>query len=101
LNCTIAPLLLQPLVENAVTHGVAHLTEGGIITIAAKRNGNHLDVTVENPVDPDRSPKRAGGLGLANVRQRLDTLFGRDAALHTAQQNGTFRAELQIPIGDG
>ncbi len=53
-GCAVPPLLLQPLVENAVIHGVAQLVDGGTIRMTAHRNGQTLIVTVENPCDPDR-----------------------------------------------
>ncbi len=67
-SCLIAPLLLQPIVENAVTHGIAHVLAGGTVTISVSRSDALLTIVVENPCDPDR-PRRTGtGLGLANVR---------------------------------
>jgi sensor histidine kinase YesM len=79
--CLVPPLLLQPIVENAVTHGVAHVLAGGTIRIALSRNAGTLTMVVENPCDPDR-PRRTGtGLGLANVRARLRALYGDDARI--------------------
>src|SRR5213083_2868628 len=56
--CGVPPLMLQPLVENAVTHGVAHVIEGGTIAISARRHGSLLSIAIENPCDPDRPPGR-------------------------------------------
>jgi hypothetical protein len=95
--CLVPPLLLQPLVENAVTHGIAHLIDGGRISVSATRSGSVLRIAAENPCDPDR-PRRAGtGLGLANVRQRLRSLHGSDASLAAGEDNGTWRVELTMP----
>ena len=94
----VPPLLLQPLVENAVTHGIAHVLHGGTIRIAATRGVASLAVTVDNPCDPDRPSGRGAGLGLRNVRERLRTLFGTEAALHTEETEGRFRARLEIPV---
>src|SRR6185436_9290533 len=74
--CLVPPLLLQPLVENAVVHGVAQLVEGGAIRIAASRAGSTLTITLENPCDPDRQRTRGVGLGLELLRRRLTTQFG-------------------------
>jgi hypothetical protein len=95
--CGVPPLLLQPLVENAVTHGIAHLLEGGAVTIRAERRGGRLHVTVENPCDPDRPRKRGAGIGLDNVRRRLDTTFAHDAAAHATEENGRFIVDLVMP----
>ena len=97
-SALIPPLLLQPIVENAVTHGIAHVLEGGTVTITASRSEALLTVVVENPCDPDR-PRRTGtGLGLANVRGRLAALHGNEARLQTSEVDGMWRSELVVPI---
>lgn len=99
--CAIPPLLLQPIVENAVTHGIAHLIEGGTIRVSAERNGAWLHIVVENPCDADR-PKRGGaGVGLANVRARLRATHGGDAALLAGERNDTWRVEVTLPAATG
>src|SRR4051794_28879357 len=76
--CEVPPLLLQPLVENAVTHGVAHLLDGGIVRVRAERRAGSLVIQVENPSDPERPEGRGTGLGLRNVRQRLHSVYADD-----------------------
>jgi LytS/YehU family sensor histidine kinase len=95
--CEIPPLLLQPIVENAVTHGIAGLVDGGTIAIRTLRNGSRLAIDVENPCDPDRRPGRGTGVGLVNVKRRLDAAFGGDAWLKSSEQNGRFKVELSLP----
>ena len=68
-TCLVPPLLLQPLVENAVTHGIAHLLERGTIRIAASRTPARLSIVVENPCDPDRPRGTGAGVGVSNVRE--------------------------------
>jgi signal transduction histidine kinase len=96
-DCRIAPLLLQPLVENAVTHGIAHVLEGGTITLAATREGSSLRILVENPCDADRPRGSGTGVGLANVRSRLRALHGVDAWLEAEEAGGVWRARLTMP----
>lgn len=96
--CEVPPLLLQPLVENAVTHGVAHLLEGGTVRIRAERRVASLVVTVDNPCDPDRPAGRGTGLGLRNVRARLESLYGNDALLRTDEADGRFLVRLEMPL---
>ncbi len=93
----VPPLLLQPLVENAVTHGVAHLLEGGTVRIQADRRVASLVITVDNPCDPDRPAGRGTGLGLRNVRERLERAYGSDALLTTEERDGRFSVRLEIP----
>jgi hypothetical protein len=95
--CLVPPLLLQPLVENAITHGVAQLVEGGTIRMAAVRSGPLLTITLENPCDPDRSHTRGVGLGLELLRKRLTTQFGIYEAVHAAEESGRFRVEVRMP----
>src|SRR5207245_3163937 len=61
--CLLPPLLLQPLVENAVKHGIASLPEGGEIRLAAERQNGRLAIVVENSWDPEAPPRRYGGMG--------------------------------------
>jgi LytS/YehU family sensor histidine kinase len=97
-ECLVPPLLLQPLVENAVVHGVAQLVDGGTIRMAANRDGATLTITLENPCDPDRARTRGVGLGLELLRKRLTTQFGAYDAVHADERSGRFRVEVRIPI---
>jgi two-component system sensor histidine kinase AlgZ len=99
--CLVPPLLLLPLVENAVTHGIAHMLSGGTVSVTASRLGGRVQVRVENPCDPDR-PRRAGpGVGLANVRARLLTLHGHDARFAAGETDGIYRVEITLPVTTG
>jgi hypothetical protein len=97
IECLVPPLLLQPLVENAVVHGIAQLVEGGTITMAASRTGSTVTITLENPCDPDRSRTRGVGLGLDLLKRRLTTQFGAYDAVHADEHAGRFRVEVRIP----
>jgi two-component system sensor histidine kinase AlgZ len=93
----VPPLVLQPLVENAVTHGIAQMLDGGTVVLEARSDGEHLRVTIENPVDADGPHRKGTGIGLANVRRRLDALYGREAVLRHQARGDSFRVELEIP----
>mgnify|MGYP001419189010 CR=1 FL=1 len=97
LACQVPPLLLQPLVENAIKHGIQDCLEGGILRIEARRDGPLLRVVVENPVDDDAPLRRGEGVGLENVRRRLDVFGARDAQLSAARTGGRFRVTLTLP----
>ncbi len=98
LDCEVPPLILQPLVENAVRHGVAHLLEGGTVKVAAHAGDHHLRLMVTNRCDPDRPNTRAEGIGLDNVRRRLDASFARDAELVIDERPDRFQAEVIMPL---
>jgi LytS/YehU family sensor histidine kinase len=95
--CLVPPMLLQPLVENAVKHGIGQLIGPGLIRIRAVRAGSLLRIEVENDVDPDAAPARGTGLGLENVRRRLAAAYGIDASAHWSRDADIFRVELALP----
>src|SRR5229473_2955536 len=95
--CLLPPLLLQPLVENAVKHGIASLPEGGDVRLAAQRQNGRLAILVENSWDPEAPPRRSGGLGLKNVQQRLEARYGKDANLRVNTEGERFQVTLSIP----
>jgi two-component system, LytTR family, sensor histidine kinase AlgZ len=96
-RCHVPPLVLQPLVENAVTHGIAGLIDGGVIRLDVARQRDRLSIAIENPRDADSSTPTRRGVGLDNVRQRLTTMFGADARLETRTDAERFRVEVAIP----
>jgi signal transduction histidine kinase len=97
--CPVPPLVLQPLVENAVTHGVAQMLEGGEIRIEAERRGPELRIAVVNPRDSDAPRRKGTGIGLQNVRRRLLALHGDAAEVRVVPGDSTFRVELRLPAG--
>ncbi len=96
-GCLVPPLLLQPLVENAVKHGIATLLDGGLIRMEARRSKRALRIVIENDADEDAPRLNAGGVGLANVRARLAARYGEDAHCHTEPNGSRFRAEILLP----
>ena len=96
-DCLVPPLIMQPLIENAVHHGIAHMLNGGTITIEASWRGSVLHVRIENPVDPDRPRSHKGGLGLDNVSKRLRAVYKDDAQLQTEESSGIFHINLWLP----
>lgn len=97
LTLGVPPLLLQPLVENAVHHGIAHLVEGGEVKVAARRREQLVELTVENPCDPDRPASRGAGVGLANVRARVDALFGHRGRVEVDSRPDRYLVTLLVP----
>ncbi|MDT8068858.1 MAG: histidine kinase [Terriglobia bacterium] len=98
LDCIVPPLLLQPLVENAVTHGISALPEGGWIRLnIAQPSPETLHVEVENTFDPDAPARRKSGLGLKIVQQRLEARYGTRAAFAVVRDNSHFRVTMDFP----
>jgi two-component system sensor histidine kinase AlgZ len=97
MSCLLPPLLLQPLVENAVKHGIAGLPEGGEIRLEAQRQNGRLAILVENSWDPEAPPRRSGGLGLKNVQYRLEARYGKDASLRVNTEGELFQVSLDLP----
>jgi LytS/YehU family sensor histidine kinase len=96
-TCMLPPLLLQPLVENAIIHGIAHLPAGGTVRLSAECSGGQLHLEIENSVDPDAPAPRKGGRGLTNVRQRLEARYGKDASMKTTAEEEFFRVSISLP----
>lgn len=95
-------LILQPLVENAVHHGVSRLRARGGITVAIHREGARLVIDVENPVPPEDAPKREStGVALENIAQRLKLIYGDTATLEQGPERTktgpVYRARIQVP----
>jgi hypothetical protein len=96
-DCEVPPLVLQPLVENAIRHGIATLVDGGTVRVEGKLQDGMLAVAVENGFDPDSPAPRRHGHGLRNVRHRLETRFGTAAQLSARATHNRFRAEMRFP----
>jgi hypothetical protein len=97
LHMPLPSFALQPLVENAVRHGVAMLPEGGKIEISATAAGNSMEVRIRNDAPKSSTPRREG-IGLGSLRERLKGLYG-DAGRLTAgpQPDGSFEVRLHVP----
>ncbi|HYI40487.1 MAG TPA: histidine kinase [Allosphingosinicella sp.] len=97
----VPPLILQPLVENAIKHAVARTAEPVRLTVAAREEDSRLILTVENdrgPSDPAAS-EQGTGVGLVNVCERLAARFGAEAACdHGPLPDGGWRVTLSMPL---
>ena len=102
--CLVPPMIIQPLVENAVKHGICNLPEGGLVRISAWRAGSILHIRVDNPVDADMPQQAASshqgssaGIGLANVRQRLAGAYKHDASIRWGRHDNNFNVDIAMP----
>jgi len=96
-DCPVPPLLLQPLVENAVRHGIAQLVEGGTLRIIVRREADGVAISVSNPRDPELSGGRGAGLGLENVRGRLKALHGGKARIDAQASPADYQVQIFLP----
>jgi two-component system sensor histidine kinase AlgZ len=93
----VPPLVLQPLVENAVRHGVEHALGGGRVEVKASARGGHAVVLVSNTLGDE--PSRPGrGMALANVRERLRLLHDMAAQCDAWREGGRFHARIVVPM---
>lgn len=95
----VPPLSIQPLLENAVYHGIQPLPDGGCVRLALHEHADSLIVEVANHPLPADAPAHNGGAGiaLANIRDRLQAIYGARAALGTGSDGDRYVARLVIP----
>jgi two-component system, LytTR family, sensor histidine kinase AlgZ len=100
-RCQIPALLLQPLLENAVSHGIAPMADGGQIRLQAQVQDGRLGIVVENDRDDEAPPRRKSGVGLKNVRSRLEARYGKDATFRIEPGEDRFRVSMTLPAEYG
>jgi two-component system, LytTR family, sensor kinase len=105
LNALLPPLILQPIVENAIRHGIESQAGFGRIAIYAGRNGNQLKLSVSDngkkPFDSSIRENKRHGIGLANTRARLQQLYGKEQSLSIVNGDlGGWTVEIKIPFSN-
>lgn len=98
-GAAIPPFLLQPLVENALRHGIARRSDAGTVEVRARREGNQLVLIVrDDGPGLSATPDTETGVGLANTRARLAALYGAEATLHVENaEGGGAQATVRLP----
>jgi LytS/YehU family sensor histidine kinase len=94
----IPPLLVQPLVENAIKYGLYGILGEVKISLRFQKDGNYLLVGVDNPYDGQESAQGGTGFGLSSVERRLFLIYGRTDLLEKSASNGLFSVYLKIPV---
>jgi two-component system sensor histidine kinase AlgZ len=92
-------LLLQPLVENAVYHGLSQLPAGGLVEIAVELEGGEVRVTVRNPVPERHRPAPGNRMALNNIQQRVQAIYGANARVTAGREGDHFVVTLAYAPG--
>ena len=97
LETQIPPLMLQPLIENAVYHGIEPLPEGGVIRIAFTRHGDELRIEIANPTGAGSDSSAGNRMALANIRERLALYYDLEARLDIEQGGADYLVRITLP----
>lgn len=101
MHAAMPSLTIQPLLENAIYHGIELLPEGGEVTVTGKQVGEHLEVTMSNPVAPSGERRGEGNkMALANIRQRFELAYDNDATVVVDDSEDRFAITLRFPAQD-
>jgi two-component system, LytTR family, sensor kinase len=97
LSASLPVMLLQPLYENAIKHGVYESSEMVTIKTNVAFTDNFIELTISNDFDPEASPAKGTGTGLLNVSRRLELLYGKRASIRTDKLDNVFTVKIYIP----
>jgi len=98
MRALIPSLTIQPLLENAIYHGIELLPDGGEVVVAGRRDGKALEISMSNPVAPagDRG-RRGNRMAMSNIRQRFDLAYGSRASVDVDDGDERFTVTLRFP----
>ena len=100
-DALVPPLVLQPLLENAVYHGIEPRVEPGLITIRLRRERDRVRVVLRNPYRPENDHHAGNHMALANIRERLALHFDAEASIKTIAGNETYEVHIVMPYVTG
>ncbi len=99
MRARIPSLTIQPLIENAIYHGIELLPEGGDVTVTGKRDGQYLEISVSNPVAPGKSRSKDGNkMAMNNIRQRFELAWGSRASVNIEDEGENYTVTLRFPV---
>ena len=96
-NVQIPNMILQPLYENAIKYGVYEATGEVSITTSCLFENKHILITIENEYEGESVKNKGEGIGLRNIRQRLELIYGNPDLLRISDKKTSFKVELMIP----
>ena len=94
----VPSLMLQPLLENAIYHGIEPRAEGGTVTISGEVGAGLVTIVVRNPLDPTPGERDGNRLALANIRERLSLLYGERALMKSGRFDSEYIVTLRFPL---
>ena len=101
MRARIPSLTIQPLIENAIYHGIELLPDGGDVVVTGKRDGKNLQISVSNPVAPGKSRNKDGNkMAMANIRQRFELAYGHRASVEVADRDNRYTVTLKFPLDE-
>jgi two-component system sensor histidine kinase AlgZ len=101
MRARIPSLTIQPLIENAIYHGIELLPDGGDVVVSGKRDGRYLQIAVSNPVAPGKSRGKNGNkMAMANIRQRFELAYGNRASVNVDDNSDRYTVTLRFPIDE-
>ncbi len=96
-NALVPGLLIQPLLENAIYHGIEPRPDGGVVTVTGEITGRLITIVVRNPVGPSQSGRAGHQLALANIRERLELMYGERALVKSGRFDAEYIVTLRFP----
>jgi two-component system sensor histidine kinase AlgZ len=96
-DALLPPLVLQPLLENAIYHGVEPGTEPGDVLVRIERRGNRVLARIDNPYREAEAGRAGNRMALENIRERLQLFFDAEARIAVQTSAGRYRVEIEIP----
>jgi two-component system, LytTR family, sensor histidine kinase AlgZ len=97
-NALVPHLMIQPLLENAIYHGIEPRAQGGTVTITGEVSGGLVTIVVRNPLDPSPGMREGNRLALANIRERLALMYGERALMKSGRFDAEYIVTLRFPL---
>ena len=99
MRARIPSLTIQPLIENAIYHGIEMLPEGGEVLVTGNEDGDHLVITISNPVAAGSGGRKDGNkMAMSNIRQRYELAYGNRASVDVQDSDEQFSVRLRFPL---
>ena len=98
-DAMIPPLILQPLLENAVYHGIEPMPEGGEIIVKIYTKHSELSIIISNPYAPENDRHVGNKMALKNIKERLKLHFDLESSIKTNVKNNRYEVHIRIPFG--